>query len=1102
MSTASGLDLARLQIVFDTTTAPTAISAMQQVASQSRTVGQAIDQQTVKQRENTKAALETARALEQLGVAHAAAASGYKRGTNDGAAYARSVMDIKRALDEEAKAMAMVASGQQQRAAAISRLMMQARTDYQAGSTSAKQYADSLAKLQTEMNKIAGTQAAMVSSGKEAASNMALFSGAVGGLVGVLGFQALNGLTQFAGFITSLPGDLAHAGDEMERLNARLTFAYRGSADAARRAHQDIVKIARDTAMPYSMVAQGYGDLAIAGRGPGLSRQQIGGLASAFPMLAQMTGADTASTGRAQWQFQQALALGRLTSQDYRFMSTNMPALDDALAAGMGVDVNTIPGRVSRGEISAERMVDAMIRGVEVLRESAGGLPETMERARGRIQTEWELLLINMEERIKSSEFYQGFMNWYGQGLRNSGDLLSNDPQAQLDANRRLLQNEWFGPNRAWYESEIRRLEPIAAAAANDPAVRVAELTDAARTRATDRRGAIGRASQAADSIFTLDLQRADMGNTIQQLRDGLAAAGAPMTASDLSALRAENRRMQARQEELAAQGMGDSPEYRRLTTSRQANNSAISSGMLLPPEEAQRLQMALAGATAQLERMVSVMDRRRIDADNAEADLANFGPGGGFDLAQAARALMAQSASQGIYVDDVAARNMVAREQRIGIDRDIANRVAGNSDRQIIVDAAGLNAASRRRASLDAEMSGWRRDNPAATDTQAAAFRKQRQIEFRQGDEQALAERERADRERLAAMQAQLQMGIQLGQQGRIALAQAERERELRLQFPEITNEIVRAERERVAENIRIAEQLDLQTQQLGRLQDSAETAGAALGDALSNGVVAGLRGSQDAWEAALNTLARSGERILGNLLDNLTAPWERRLTEMASGGLGRIFGANDNSADKAVNALTDAASKAGETLSASMIPAIAETVTKTALSNSATATEVGMKAKSTVALTAFSAAVAQATVALQTMSGGAGGDVASQILSSLTGQSPIPKFANGVTGFSGGWAIVGDAGPELIKLPQGSNVYSNDKSKSLTGGSNVSIAVFDQRGASAAPVEQRESKGPNGERQIELYIKDKVVETTQSEEFAGAMRSGYGATRVVRRT
>jgi hypothetical protein len=344
--------------------------------------------------------------------------------------------------------------------------------------------------------------------------------------------------------------------------------------------------------------------------------------------------------------------------------------------------------------------------------------------------------------------------------------------------------------------------------------------------------------------------------------------------------------------------------------------------------------------------------------------------------------------------------------------------------------------------------------------------------------------------------------MGIQLGQQGRIALAQAERERELRLQFPEITNEIVRAERERVAENIRIAEQLDLQTQQLGRLQDSAETAGAALGDALSNGVVAGLRGSQDAWEAALNTLARSGERILGNLLDNLTAPWERRLTEMASGGLGRIFGANDNSADKAVNALTDAASKAGETLSASMVPAIAETVTKTALSNSATATEVGMKAKSTVALTAFSAAVAQATVALQTMSGGAGGDVASQILSSLTGQSPIPKFANGVTGFSGGWAIVGDAGPELIKLPPGSNVYSNDKSKALTGGSNVSIAVFDQRGANASPVEQRESKGPNGERQIDLYIKDKVVETTQSEEFAGAMRSGYGATRVVRRT
>jgi hypothetical protein len=70
------------------------------------------------------------------------------------------------------------------------------------------------------------------------------------------------------------------------------------------------------------------------------------------------------------------------------------------------------------------------------------------------------------------------------------------------------------------------------------------------------------------------------------------------------------------------------------------------------------------------------------------------------------------------------------------------------------------------------------------------------------------------------------------------------------------------------------------------------------------------------------------------------------------------------------------------------------------------------------------------------------------------------------------------------------------------MLGGANVAITVIDQRGANAAPVEQRETKGPNGERQIELYIKDQTIKTAQGEEFAGVMRGSYGASRMVRKT
>lgn len=49
------------------------------------------------------------------------------------------------------------------------------------------------------------------------------------------------------------------------------------------------------------------------------------------------------------------------------------------------------------------------------------------------------------------------------------------------------------------------------------------------------------------------------------------------------------------------------------------------------------------------------------------------------------------------------------------------------------------------------------------------------------------------------------------------------------------------------------------------------------------------------------------------------------------------------------------------------------------------------------------------------------------------------IPAFADGVRNFSGGLAIVGEEGPELVSLPRGADVYSNDESKKMAGGSKV---------------------------------------------------------------
>jgi TP901 family phage tail tape measure protein len=60
----------------------------------------------------------------------------------------------------------------------------------------------------------------------------------------------------------------------------------------------------------------------------------------------------------------------------------------------------------------------------------------------------------------------------------------------------------------------------------------------------------------------------------------------------------------------------------------------------------------------------------------------------------------------------------------------------------------------------------------------------------------------------------------------------------------------------------------------------------------------------------------------------------------------------------------------------------------------------------------------------------------IASGAFSMIPGVS-LPGFASGVTNFAGGWAIVGERGPELLNLPRGSNVIPNDQM--MSGASHI---------------------------------------------------------------
>ena len=54
-----------------------------------------------------------------------------------------------------------------------------------------------------------------------------------------------------------------------------------------------------------------------------------------------------------------------------------------------------------------------------------------------------------------------------------------------------------------------------------------------------------------------------------------------------------------------------------------------------------------------------------------------------------------------------------------------------------------------------------------------------------------------------------------------------------------------------------------------------------------------------------------------------------------------------------------------------------------------------------------------------------------------------PIPEFARGVTNFSGGMAVVGEQGPEIVRLPRGSDVVPNRPSMQIMSDDRLAVQI-----------------------------------------------------------
>lgn len=121
----------------------------------------------------------------------------------------------------------------------------------------------------------------------------------------------------------------------------------------------------------------------------GATNAQIEGVAEAFVKIGRIGGTSMFSINQALVQFTQGLASGRLQGDELRSILERVPLITSLIAKEMGVTRGEIKEMGKEGKVTADIMVNALLKALPKIREDFASLPVIVEQSLNRIQATW-----------------------------------------------------------------------------------------------------------------------------------------------------------------------------------------------------------------------------------------------------------------------------------------------------------------------------------------------------------------------------------------------------------------------------------------------------------------------------------------------------------------------------------------------------------------------------------------------------------------------------------------------------------------------------------------------------------------------------------------
>lgn len=199
---------------------------------------------------------------------------------------------------------------------------------------------------------------------------------------------------------------LVSAADTYARIETQLRLVT-GSAQELSRVQEQLFDVAQRTSVEMETTVGLYSRFARASQELGLSQGQLLQLTETINQTMAISGTSAESASGALMQLGQAMAAGALRGDELNSVMEGTPRLAQAIADGMGVSIGELRKLGEQGELTAERVAQALLDQAIAIEAEFANVSSTVDQAMTRAGNSVERLLATFDDAIGISDAFR-----------------------------------------------------------------------------------------------------------------------------------------------------------------------------------------------------------------------------------------------------------------------------------------------------------------------------------------------------------------------------------------------------------------------------------------------------------------------------------------------------------------------------------------------------------------------------------------------------------------------------------------------------------------------------------------------------------------------